>query len=142
MLTLHAKQVSNAKIITKINHINFKNIIDQLDLGSLIYPRYITSEAIIAYVRAKKDSMDSNIETLYHLFDHRAEAIEFRIDEKSEVTDISLADLPLKKNLLISFINRDGNIIIPSGNDCIKVGDTVMVVTTHTGFHDIRDILR
>lgn len=142
MLTLHAKQVSNAKIITKINHINFKNVIDQLDLGSLIYPRYITSEAIIAYVRAKKDSMDSNIETLYHLFDHRAEAIEFRIDEKSEVTDISLADLPLKKNLLISFINRDGNIIIPSGNDCIKVGDTVMVVTTHTGFHDIRDILR
>ena len=142
MLTLHAKQVSNAKIITKINHINFKNVIDQLDLGSLIYPRYITSEAIIAYVRAKKDSMDSNIETLYHLFDHRAEAIEFRIDEKSEVTDISLADLPLKKNLLISFINRDGNIIIPSGNDCIMVGDTVMVVTTHTGFHDIRDILR
>ena len=141
-MTLHAKQVSNAKIITKINHINFKNVIDQLDLGSLIYPRYITSEAIIAYVRAKKDSMDSNIETLYHLFDHRAEAIEFRIDEKSEVTDISLADLPLKKNLLISFINRDGNIIIPSGNDCIKVGDTVMVVTTHTGFHDIRDILR
>ena len=142
MLTLHAKQVSNAKIITKINHINFKNVIDQLDLGSLIYPRYITSEAIIAYVRAKKDSMDGNIETLYHLFDHRAEAIEFRIDEKSEVTDISLADLPLKKNLLISFINRDGNIIIPSGNDCIKVGDTVMVVTTHTGFQDIRDILR
>ena len=142
MLTLHAKQVSKAKIITKINRINFKNVIDQLDLGSLIYPRYITSEAIIAYVRAKKDSMDSNIETLYHLFDHRAEAIEFRVDEKSDVTDISLAELPLKKNLLIAFINRNGTIIIPSGNDSIHVGDTVMVVTTHTGFHDIRDILR
>ena len=86
--------------------------------------------------------MDSNIETLYHLFDHRAEAIEFRVDEKSDVTNISLAELPLKKNLLIAFINRNGTIIIPSGNDCIKVGDTVMVVTTHTGFHDIRDILR
>lgn len=97
MLTLHAKQVSKAKIITKINRINFKNVIDQLDLGSLIYPRYITSEAIIAYVRAKKDSMDSNIETLYHLFDHRAEAIEFRVDEKSDVTNISLAELPLKR---------------------------------------------
>lgn len=142
LLTLHAKQVSKAKIITKINRINFKNVINQLDLGSLIYPRYITSEAIIAYVRAKKDSMDSNIETLYHLFDHRAEAIEFRVTEKSEVTDISLAELPLKKTLLIAFINRNGTIIIPSGNDCIKVGDTVMVVTTHTGFQDILDILR
>ena len=29
----------------------------------------------------------------------------------------------------------------PSGQDCIKVGDTVMIVTTHTGFNDILDIL-
>ena len=141
MLTLYARQVSKAKIITKINRINFKEVISKLDLGSLIYPRYITSEAIIAYVRAKKDSMDSNIETLYHMFDYRAEAIEFRVNEESEVTGISLADLSLKKNLLISFINRNGSIIIPSGQDCIKVGDTVMIVTTHTGFNDIQDIL-
>jgi trk system potassium uptake protein TrkA len=50
-------------------------------------------------------------------------------------------DLPLKKNLLICFINRNGSIIIPSGKDCIKVGDTVMIVTTHTGFDEIQDIL-
>ena len=55
MLTLHAKQVSNAKLITKINRSTFKNVISKLDLGSVIYPRYITSEAIIAYVRAKKN---------------------------------------------------------------------------------------
>lgn len=141
MLTLYARQVSKAKVITKINRINFKDVISKLDLGSLIYPRYITSEAIIAYVRAKKDSMDSNIETLYHIFDYRAEAIEFRVDQASEVTDIPLAELSLKRNLLISFINRNGSIIIPSGQDCIKVGDTVMIVTTHTGFDEIQDIL-
>ena len=141
LLTLHARQVSNAKVITKINRINFKNVISQLDLGSVIYPRYITSEAIIAYVRAKKDSMNSNIETLYHMFDYRAEAIEFRVYQESDVTNVPLADLSLKKNLLISFINRNGSIIIPSGQDCIKIGDTVMIVTTHTGFHDIQDIL-
>lgn len=142
MLTLYARQVSNAKVITKINRISFRNVINGLDLGSVIYPKYITSEAIIAYVRAKKDSMDSNIETLYHLFDHRVEAIEFRVYEKSGVTGIPLKDLSLKKNLLISFINRNGDIIIPSGHDSIEVGDTVMIVTTHTGFNDIQDILR
>ena len=61
MLTLHAKQVSNAKLITKINRSTFKNVISKLDLGSVIYPRYITSEAIIAYVRANKNSTNSNI---------------------------------------------------------------------------------
>ena len=75
------------------------------------------------------------------MFDSRVEAIEFRVNEASDVTDIPLMDLSLKKDLLISFINRDGEIIIPSGQDCIKVGDTVMIVTTHTGFDDIQDIL-
>lgn len=142
MLTLHAKQISNAKVITKINQSAFRNVINSLDLGSVIYPRYITSEAIIAYVRAKKNSMDSNIETLYHMFDHRVEAIEFRVYEKSDVTGTALKDLALKKNLLISFINRHGQIIIPSGHDSIEIGDTVMIVTTHTGFNDIQDILK
>lgn len=142
LLTLHARQVSNAKVITKINRLAFKDVISGLDLGSVIYPRYITSEAIIAYVRAKKNSMDSNIETLYHLFDHRVEAIEFYIYENSKVTNTPLMSLPLKENLLVSFINRNGSIIIPSGQDTIQKGDSVMIVTTHTGFKDILDILK
>lgn len=141
LLTLYAKQKSKAKVITKINRITFKEVVSSLDLGSLIYPRYITSEAIIAYVRAKKNSMNSNIETLYHMFDHRVEAIEFNIDQDSPVTNIPLKDLKLKNNILISCINRNGFIIIPSGQDCIKRGDTVIIVTTHAGFTDIRDIL-
>ena len=141
LLTLHAKQVSHAKVITKINRITFKSVISGLNLGSVVYPRYITSETIIAYVRARHNSLDSNIETLYHMFDHRVEAIEFRVGEKSAVTNIPLMNLPLKKDLLLSFINRNGRITIPSGQDCIKVGDTVMIVTTHTGFNDILDIL-
>ena len=86
--------------------------------------------------------MGSNIETLYHMFDSRAEAIEFRVNEPSAVTDIPLMDLSLKDNLLICFISRNGSILIPSGSDSIQVGDTVMVVTTHTGFNDLRDILK
>lgn len=142
MLTLYARHVSNAKVITKINRIAFREVISSLDLGSVIYPRYITSEAIIAYVRAKKDSMDSNIETLYHLFNSRVEAIEFRVYKQSAVTGVPLMKLALKNNLLISFINRNNDIIIPSGHDTIEVGDTVMIVTTHTGFNDLQDILR
>lgn len=142
MLTLHAKQVSNAKLITKINRSTFKNVISKLDLGSVIYPRYITSEAIIAYVRAKKNSTNSNIETLYHMFDNRAEAIEFRVDEPSSITGIPLKDLMLKNDLLVSFIYRNGKVQIPSGLDTIEVGDTVMIVTTHTGLDNIQDIIR
>ncbi len=142
MLSLHAGEVSNAKVITKVNRTTFKNVINSLDLGSVIYPRQITSEAIIAYVRAKSDSKNNNIETLYHLFDSQVEAIEFRVDSPSDVTNIPLKDLKTKDQVLVAFINRNGTIIIPSGQDSILVGDTVMVVTTHTGFDDLQDILR
>lgn len=141
MLTLHAKQVSNAKAITKVNRITFKNVLNTLDLGSVIYPKYITSETIIAYVRAKQASQDSNIETLYHMFDSRVEAIEFVVEEDSAVTNVSLMDLQLKKDLLVCFISRKGRVFIPTGQDHIQVGDEVMIVTTHTGFHDLTDIL-
>ena len=50
-------------------------------------------------------------------------------------------ELQLKDNLLVSFISRKGRIFIPTGQDMIHVGDEVMIVTTHTGFKDITDIL-
>jgi len=141
LLTLFARRVSQAKTITKINRITFQDVINSLDLGSVIYPKYITAEAIIRYVRAMRESMDCNIETLYHMFDHRAEAVEFRVDAPSGVTDIPLKDLSLKDSLLVCAIYRNGKVRIPNGQDTIQVGDTIMVVTTHTGFSDIRDIL-
>lgn len=141
LLTVHAKQISSAKLISKINRISFKDAINSLDLGSVIYPRYLTSEAIIAYVRAKKASMGSNVESIYHIFDNRVEAIEFKIDKESKVTNVPIKNLHLKNNLLIASIFRNGKIIIPSGTDCIMAGDKVIIVTTHTGFNDISNIL-
>ena len=141
LLALNAKQNSTAKLVTKINRISFKQAINTLDLGSVVYPRYITSESIIAYVRAKKASMGSNVETLYHMFDNRAEAVEFKVDKPSKVTNVPIMDLKLKNDLLICFISRRGKIIIPSGQDCILPGDNVMIVTTHSGFNDISNIL-
>ena len=86
--------------------------------------------------------MNSNIETLYHMFDSRAEAIEFLIDKKSDITNVALMDMKLKDNLLIALISRNGKIIIPNGTDSIQKGDTVVVVTKHTGLNDIQDILK
>ncbi|MCR4567930.1 MAG: Trk system potassium transporter TrkA [Pseudobutyrivibrio sp.] len=143
LLTLYANQVSNAKVVTKVNRVNFDNVLSQLNLGSVVYPRHITAESIIAYVRAKSASGDgTDILTLYHLFDQKVEAIEFNISEQSQATGVPFSALQFKDNVLIAFINRNGTIIIPSGSDTIEVGDTVMVVTTHSGFGNILDTLR
>ena len=143
MLSLFARQISKGiKSVTKINKISFTDVINRLDLGSVIYPKQITAEAIITYARAKKASIGSNIEVMYHLFDERAEAIEFKVSEESNATAKQLKELKLKANTLVACINRGGKIIIPTGNDTIEVGDTVMIVTKNKGFSALTDILK
>lgn len=140
-LGLFVKTHTNAKVIAKVNRLSYDEIIDSLDIGSVIYPKYITSDSILQYVRAMKNSIGSNVETLYHILDNRAEALEFAIHD-SPVVGIPLSELPLKKNLLLCCINRRGKIWIPRGHDTIEIGDTVVVVTTEKGLNDIRDILK
>lgn len=95
MLSLYAASVSNAKLVTKINRIAFENIIQQMNLGSIIYPKMITADGIIRYVRAMQNSMGSNVETLYKIVQNKAEALEFRVGK-----DASLIGIPLGEAFL------------------------------------------
>lgn len=140
-LSLFAKTVSEAKLVAKVNRLAFDDVIDTLDIGSVIYPKYITADYILQYVRATQNSIGSNVETLYHILDNRAEALEFSIHENAPVVGITLSELNLKKNLLVGCIHRKGVVSIPRGNDRIQVGDTVIIVTTDKGLRDISDIL-
>src|SRR5699024_9109902 len=65
LLSLFAKKKVKSKVITKINRLQLNEVIHNLDLDSVVYPRYLTSEKILQYVRATQNSLDSNIETLY-----------------------------------------------------------------------------
>lgn len=142
MLALFAKTFSKAKLITQVHRMSYDEIIEQLDLGSVVYPKFIMAEYIIKYVRAMHNSIDSNIETLYRLNDNRVEALEFLIRKDAPVIGIPLVELNLKPNMLIASINHKGNIITPGGQSVIEEGDTVVVITTTTGIHDIHDILK
>ncbi len=142
MLTLFAKSISKAKNVTKVHRIEYDEIIENLDLGSVLYPKNITAEYIIQYVRAMQNSIGSNIETLYQLIENKVEALEFRVHDQSELIGIPLKELRLKDDLLLACINRRGKIITPGGQDTIEIGDTVIVVTTNRGFHDLKDILK
>ena len=141
-LSLFAQQTSSAKIITKINRISFDEIINTFHLGSLIYPKFITAEYILQYVRAMQNSMGSNVETLYRIIENKVEALEFHISENSIITSAPLGELPIKDNILIACIIRNGKTIIPNGNSQIQSGDSVIIVTTENGLRNIQNILR
>ncbi len=141
LLSLYANDVSNAKTVTKINRISFNSVINELNLGSIIYPRVITADYILKYVRSTSNSMNSNVEKLYKLANGKAEALEFIIKEDSAVANIPLQDLHLRKNTLVCCIYRNGKVIVPSGQDSMQAGDSVLVVISGYRVSDIKEIL-
>ena len=142
LLSLFAMKHSKAKTIAKVNQIAFNDIISGLDIGSVVYPKYVTSNEILKYVRAAKNTRGSSMETLYKILDNRAEALEFPVYDNCPVAGIPLMELNLKDNLLLCCINRKGSVIIPRGQDKMLPGDTVMIVTTQTGLDDIAEIVK
>lgn len=141
LLSLHANKVSKAKTVTKINRISFNSVINELNLGSIIYPRVITADYILKYVRSTNNSRNSNVEKLYKLANGKAEALEFTIKEDSALVNTPLQDLHFRKNTLIGCIYRHGKVILPSGQDVIKAGDSVLVVLSGYRVSDIQEIL-
>lgn len=141
LLSMFARKHTNAKLITKVNRLEFDDVLDTLNVGSVIYPKYMVCDFVIQYVRALANGAGNNLKTMYRILDDRVEALEFTVDEESAATAAPLMQLKLKPNQLICCIMRGNRVIIPRGADRIQVGDSVIVVTLENGLHDIRDIL-
>ncbi len=141
MLAMYAKKHCPGKLVTKVNWLDFDGVLDTLDLGSVVTPKYIVCDFVIQYVRALQNSVGGNLKTLYRMLDDRVEALEFEIRENSAVTGTPLKDLKLKPGYLLCCITRGDKVIIPRGGDHIQVGDTVIVVTLEHGLQKLRDIL-
>ncbi len=97
LLTLFAKKHSNGKLVTKINRLEFDDILAGLDLGSIVYPKYMTCDYIVQYVRALQNEAGSNIKTLYRILDDRVEALEFTVHEESRATGAAEPAAPEKE---------------------------------------------
>ncbi|MBP3826044.1 MAG: Trk system potassium transporter TrkA, partial [Butyrivibrio sp.] len=141
MLSMYVKSINpKAKLITKVHRVNYGDIIGSLNIGSIIYPKNITADRIVQFVRGMSASKDSNIETLYKLNDDKVEALEFIVRNGSPVIGKPLSQMKIKKGVLIACINHYGEIISPTGESVIRDRDSVIVVTTLTGLKDISDI--
>ena len=142
IMSLFASKQSVSKVIVKINEDRRAMMIDELGLDSIVSAKTATADAILGYVRARRNSQCSaNVETMYQLLDGRVEALEFIIKSKNAYTGVPLKDLNLKVNNIIACIARGRKIIIPNGDDSIQVGDSVVIITMTKQIRDLDDIL-
>lgn len=140
LLSLYANEVSKAKTVTGVGRSSFNSIINGMNLGSIIYPRVITADYIMKFVRAFNTDGDSEVENLYKLAGGKAEAVEFLVKADSACVGKPLMKLNFKSNTLIGCIYRNHKVIIPTGQDKIKAGDSVLVFLAGYKPTSIKDI--
>lgn len=141
LISLFASSQNVPKVISKVNRHELASMAEKLGLDCIVSPKDTTSNIMIRYARALKNSVGSNVETLYKLIDGKAEALEFNVAPESQVVNIPLKDLTLKSNILIAGIIRGRKTIIPSGDDTINAGDRVIVLASDRKLEDLSDIL-
>ncbi len=144
VLSLFAKSVNDEiKTITKVNHTLFREVIRTLNIDSVVYPKFTTASIILKHVRSKAShSGVSGVEKLTRIINNKVEAIEFQVSAESQLINRTLQELTLRPNILIGSITRGSEVIIPSGSDILKPGDSVVVVTSTERLTSLDDILQ
>lgn len=142
LMSVLAKNLNVPKVIAKINRDELLELADNLGLDTVISPKKIVSDVLVRYARALRNSLGSNIETLYHLMDDRIEAIEFLVTDEFGCLNVPLKDMQLKENILIAGIIREKKPIIPTGNDVILAKDKIIIIAADRKIQELSDILK
>ncbi|NLZ55515.1 MAG: Trk system potassium transporter TrkA [Clostridiaceae bacterium] len=148
LVSLYASDLGVRRTITKVNRIHLMRLMCKVApqtthaLQSVVTPHHLIADRTIRYIRSIRERRGSNIDAFYRLADARVEALQFHVVEASRATGIPLMELPLRSNLLLALIQREGQLIYPGGNDVILPGDHVLVITTQRNISTLDDILR
>ncbi len=130
IMALFAKTLGVGKIIAKVDEDSRIQMVEDLGIDSLISVKNATADAIMSYVMSVNNVYASeDVEAVYQLVNGKVEAQEFLIRKDTTYTDVPLKQLHTKDGTLIACIGRGRDVIIPSGDDQIKAGDSVIVIS-------------
>lgn len=142
LISFYAASRHVPKVIAKVNHAELADLSEKLGLDSVVAPRKLVADALTRYARALNNTVSSKVETMYSLMDEHAEALEFRVLSDCKLVGRTLKELRLNPNTVIAGVIRGNKTIIPSGDDQILEGDSVIVIALDAKLYDLNDVLR
>lgn len=132
IISLFAWSCGVHSVITKVNAPSYEALLNRVHMNITISPIVIVADALLAFVRnvAVYNDRGNDINTMYHLADGLAEAIEFIAYENTKGIRIPFKspEFRIKDNILVGILLRDGKAVIPNGESRILPGDHVIVI--------------
>jgi trk system potassium uptake protein TrkA len=141
MTALLAKHYGVPKVVAKITRTGYGEVIAGLGVDHIVDPRATTTQHILRHVYGMKNARGVPINSLYHVADNMAQAVEFTANKSTRFLDIPMKKLKLQRGVLFAAIVRGNEIIIPHGTDAVRLWDDVIMLTRGQNFADLNDIL-
>ena len=132
VVSLYGSSRGVPQIVTKLGRMESTGIVDDLPLGSLIYPKELCCNTIVRYVRAMQNQAGAAI-SVHSIADGKMEAVEFLVDDSTLHCGVPLKELKLRPNVLLASISHGGKTEIPNGDSRFQKGDSVILVTPGRG---------
>ena len=139
-LLAHNKSVSN--VIIKITKDNYREIGKTVGINTMVNPKVVTAYKILKYVRTLKNKRKSCIENIYRICNDKAEAVEFIVGSDTTNINQKFKDIEINKNAIVATIVRNNKIIIPTGDDCLKIDDRVIIISNNMKVLQVDDIFK
>jgi trk system potassium uptake protein len=120
---LLAKSLGTRKVISLIDRFDYLPLVSRVGVDAAVSPRMSAVNAILAHVRR------GSVLAVATLKGTHAEGIEFDVPVHFPHAGQRLQDVRMPPGSLIGAIIRGKRVIIPGGEDSIRVGDRVIVFT-------------
>lgn len=142
VISMFAWSCKTKKIITKISSIAYTSMLHNVKIDTTVSPYSIILSSVIRYIRNIQNRVNESIRELYRLANNQVEAIEFYIDKDYEYCNKKLVLLKIKQGIMVAFIVRDREVIIPNEDQELKKGDRVIVIAKASdGISQLEDII-
>ncbi|HJK97430.1 MAG TPA: Trk system potassium transporter TrkA [Polyangiaceae bacterium LLY-WYZ-14_1] len=124
MAALLAQQVSVPRTAAVVHQGDSVSIYKQLGIDIAVSPRSVASDHILRYART------TSLQSLTVLEGGQAEVLELSAARTCRAAGVPLRHMNLPHGSLMAAIVSDEQVIIPRGDDEVKGGDTVILLTT------------
>ncbi len=133
VVSMYGWSCSIPSIITRVDKPEHVKLLHKVNIDITVSPAESTTSKALHFLRSHEaEDAGTNMGKFYLLANGTAEIIEFTADESFKLLDTAFIDsaFRLKKNVLITAIIRNGELIIPDGSSKIQKGDHVIITSS------------
>ena len=132
--SLIAKSLGVPEIITRVNKIDYMELLKDTSIQATISTRITAANAIL------KDVRSDNVTTALTFEDSEVEALEIRLSNNCNVLGMKLKDIDLPSSALVAGVIRRSDVHIPSGDWEFASKDKIVVFSLPDSIATIEEI--